>query len=75
MGLLSMIENGQRPPTYEIALKLSRVLRIDVELAISTAHKARVEHCVERERASMEAFLESRMCQENSKKTPSRKKR
>lgn len=60
LGLLSMMETGNRPQTHEIAFRLARVLSIDVELAISTAHQARVEHCVDRERASREAFLESK---------------
>lgn len=57
IGLLGMIETGNRSVTYEMSFLLSKVLSIDLETALSEAHKSRLDYCVRRERASLEDFL------------------
>jgi len=57
IGLLDMIETGNRSVTYEAAFLLSKVLPIDLETALSEAHKSRLDYCARKERASLEDFL------------------
>lgn len=57
IGLLNMIETGERSVTYEVAFLLSSVLSIDLETALCAAYKSRVDHMASREKNSLEDFL------------------
>ena len=60
IGLLSMLESGERTATYGICLKISTILSIELETAMAAAYRDRVEYSAERERASMEAFFKTK---------------
>ena len=60
IGLLSMIENGERPITYKACLRIATVLSLDIQTALSAAYRSRVNHSAKRERETLKAFIKQR---------------
>jgi transcriptional regulator with XRE-family HTH domain len=58
IGLMSMIESGQRPVTYEICLKIATALSVDASHALSAAYNSRVDHFAEREKKALDTFVQ-----------------
>lgn len=58
---ISLLENGKRKPTYEIAFVLAEVLGTDLETTLASAFLARREHDLEKEKRLIEVFAERMM--------------
>jgi len=60
LGLLSMIETGERQATYEVCLRIASVFSIDVSQALSAAYRSRVNYHAKREKEALNTFLQRR---------------
>jgi transcriptional regulator with XRE-family HTH domain len=61
---ISLLENGKRKPTYEIACVLARVLGIDIETALASAFRARRDYDLEKEQRMIENLAKIRKLQD-----------
>jgi transcriptional regulator with XRE-family HTH domain len=57
---ISLLENGKRKPTFEIAYVLSEVLGIDLETTLASAFQARREYDLEKEKRLFEDLAKSK---------------
>jgi transcriptional regulator with XRE-family HTH domain len=55
--IINFVEKGLRPPTFELAYGLSKVLDIDIVEALRTAYLARAEHNLGREKDYLEKLI------------------
>jgi len=60
IGLLSMIENGERPATYETVYILAKALSIELDVAMLAAYRSRVVYCMKKEEVSLKVFLKKK---------------
>lgn len=58
--IINFVEKGLRPPTFELAYGLSRVLDIDSVEALRAAYLARLERNQGREKKSLEKLIKKR---------------
>lgn len=64
--IINFVEKGIRPPTFELAYGLSRILDIDIKKALRAACIARVEHNLGRERDYLDKLIQEKKIQEVS---------
>lgn len=57
LGLLSMIETGERQATFEVCLRIASVFSLDISQALSAAYRSRVNYYAIREKETLEAFV------------------
>lgn len=55
--IINFVEKGTRPPTFDLAYGLSKVLDIDVTEALKAAYAARAEHNLGREKDYLEKMI------------------
>lgn len=58
--IINFVEKGIRPPTFELAYGLSRVLDIDITEALRSAYLARAEHNHGREKDYLTRIIRER---------------
>ena len=58
--IINFVEKGIRPPTFELAYGLSKVLDIDIVEALRAAYLARAEHNLGRERDYLDKLIRAR---------------